>query len=165
MVCFCFMNFIVFLNLQELLTLTDRYSFEISTKEEIVHKLDIRYKRLVVTFIITTKFGSITCVYLCRYLEIKKENDELKDSVNKLQILTEKNRNEHGKLCEITFNCFSNSALTIPTCIVLQRRRCTRRTWRWSNSERTWRRRWESSWYVYYIWSDAVAALSCCIHW
>jgi hypothetical protein len=31
--------------LQELLTLTDKYTFEISTKEEVVRKLDVQYKR------------------------------------------------------------------------------------------------------------------------
>jgi hypothetical protein len=34
---------------------------------------------------------------LNRYLEVQKENDALRETVNKLQDLMESNRNEHGK--------------------------------------------------------------------
>jgi hypothetical protein len=31
--------------MQELLTLTEKYTFEVATKEEVVRKLEIQYKR------------------------------------------------------------------------------------------------------------------------
>lgn len=61
---------------QELTTLSEKYSFEVSAKEEMVRKLEVQYKR---------------------YLEIEKENNALRETVERLQLQMENDRNEHGE--------------------------------------------------------------------
>ena len=93
--------------LQESATLAEKYEFEVSTKEEVVRKLEIQYNRYgpkncnnnrpsVPTR--NLKFPLSTITIINRFLEVQCENDALRDTVDRLQTLMETNRDSHGKI-------------------------------------------------------------------